>query len=81
MNKIEEKEKLNNALKEMKIAEDRHKVKEIFKSHIGFEKEKQKFLEESKMIQKTNFPSILLLLSCTINPLHVGKEINFPKHT
>jgi len=49
MNKIEEKEKLNNALKEMKIAEDRHKVKEIFKSHIGFEKEKQKFLESSQL--------------------------------
>jgi ATP-dependent Lon protease len=49
MNKVEEKEKLNKALKEIKIAEDRHKVKEIFKSHIGFGKEKQKFLESSQL--------------------------------
>jgi len=49
MNKIEEKEKLNNALKEMKISHDRQKVKEIFKSHTGFEKEKKEFLEASQL--------------------------------
>src|SRR4051794_23150920 len=49
MNKIEEKEKLNNALKEMKIAEDRQRVEKTFISHTGFEKEKKRFSESSQL--------------------------------
>lgn len=49
MNKIKEKEKLNSASKEMKVAEDRHKVKKIFDSHIGFKREKDKFSETSQL--------------------------------
>jgi ATP-dependent Lon protease len=54
MNKIEKKEKLNNALKEMKISSDRQRVKEIFDSHIGFNKEKKDFQEASQLYIQFN---------------------------
>ena len=49
MNKVEEKEKLNNALKKMQVAQERQKVKEIFASHIGFENEKKEFFQASQL--------------------------------
>ncbi|KLL03204.1 MAG: ATP-dependent protease La [Mycoplasmataceae bacterium CE_OT135] len=45
MNKIEEKEKLNNALKEMKIFSDTQEAQKKINEHIGFKKEKEKYLE------------------------------------
>ncbi|CAJ0847573.1 2816_t:CDS:2 [Entrophospora sp. SA101] len=45
MNKITEKEKLNNALKEMKIFSDVQEAQKRINNHIGFKKEKEKFLE------------------------------------
>lgn len=45
MNKIEEKEKLNRALKEMKIRQDFKEAEKILNSHSGFEKEKAAFKE------------------------------------
>src|SRR5438132_1309445 len=45
MNRVEEKEKLDNALKEMKIFQDFKEAEKKLNSHTGFDEEKKDFKE------------------------------------
>ena len=74
MNYIEEKNKLKNALNNLKITPSQKLAEEILAKHIGFEKEKKKFQQEIRfyIMFRGNFRPLSRVV-CYAGPPGTGK--------
>jgi ATP-dependent Lon protease len=74
MDYIEEKEKLKNALDNLKITKSQKSAGKILADHIGFEKEKERFQREIRfyIIFRGNFRPLSKVV-CYAGPPGIGK--------